>query len=929
MARLIQPSFAGGEISVDIAARVDLSKRAVAVERAENFVARVEGGMASRPGQLFVARAKAATVRLLPFEFNTEQTFILELTDQAMRFHAQGGQIVEAAVSISGVTSTTITTSASHGYATGDEVYLSGIGGITNLNGRNVKVVVATATTFTVTDLDGGAITIAGTYTSGGTSMRVHEIATPYAEADLFELRYAQSGDVMTIVHPDYAPRELVRISNTNWTLSEIDFTPEQAAPTGLSVTIGGGTSTTTDILKYKVTAVRSTDAIESAPALSTTTHTITGVTQASPAVVTVSAAHGLVYGDEIYIDSIVGMTELNGRRFLVLSAPTTTTIELMSLGREPIDSTGYTAYTSGGVVTEAFFEVFENDPEWQNTVTWTVAAGAARYNVYRQRSGEYTFIGSSPSATFIDNFIAEDSSETIPTPFNPFEEGTDYYPSVSGFYQQRQIYANSNLYPNRFWMTQAGTFYNFSTASPLRDDDTIVGTIAARRINEIRHLVPLSDLLIMTAGAEYRVKGSGDAPFTPATINIKPQSFYGSTSLQPIVAGAVALFMTPGQAVREIAYEFASDKFTGFDISVLARHLFDYNDVVDWAFSPAPYSNIWCIRDDGTALILTYKKEQEVYAWTRATTLGSYKSVAVVREGDHDIPYFAVERTINGVTQTFVERLDERLFEVLCDAFCVDAGLSLDAPITITGATAANPVVITAPGHGLSNGDIVDICGIYEATTSNTQQVQMSTDYNGTGFTVANATTNTFELQNEGVDYDGSGFAAYSSGGQVRKAVTTVSGLWHLEGETVVAAANGYAETGLTVTNGQVTLDNPASKVHVGLPYTCQLITLPINSYVAKTGESTNGVPKNISSVTVQVERTMGMWAGPSTDQMRETKFPMPALYNQPLSLVTDDITVGLKSDWSKRKQVVIEQRSPLPMTVLALVPDVKMGGR
>ena len=140
-----------------------------------------------------------------------------------------------------------------------------------------------------------------------------------------------------------------------------------------------------------------------------------------------------------------------------------------------------------------------------------------------------------------------------------------------------------------------------------------------------------------------------------------------------------------------------------------------------------------------------------------------------------------------------------------------------------------------------------------------------------------------------------------------------------------MVAAANGYAETGLTVTNGQVTLDNPASKIHVGLPYTCQLITLPITTYA--NGESTNGVPKNITSVTVQVERTMGMWTGPSTDQMRETKFPMPALYNQPLALVTDDVEVGLKSDWSKRKQVVIEQRSPLPMTVLALVPDVKMG--
>jgi hypothetical protein len=44
---------------------------------------------------------------------------------------------------------------------------------------------------------------------------------------------------------------------------------------------------------------------------------------------------------------------------------------------------------------------------------------------------------------------------------------------------------------------------------------------------------------------------------------------------------------------------------------------------------------------------------------------------------------------------------------------------------------------------------------------------------------------------------------------------------------------------------------------------------------------------------------------------------------------MVTEDIDVTLKGDWGKKKQVVIEQRSPLPMTVLALVPDITLGGR
>ena len=155
MAKLTQPSFAGGEVSPAVAARVDLSKRAVGAARAENFISEVSGGMKSRPGLQFIAEAKTnETTRLMPFEFNTEQTYILELGDQYMRFYTYAGQILSE----------------------GDP----------------------------------------------------YEIVTPYLAADLFEIEFAQSGDVMTIVHPNYAPRELVRITNTNWTLTEIEFSPSQ-----------------------------------------------------------------------------------------------------------------------------------------------------------------------------------------------------------------------------------------------------------------------------------------------------------------------------------------------------------------------------------------------------------------------------------------------------------------------------------------------------------------------------------------------------------------------------------------------------------------------------------------------------------------------------------------------------------------------------
>lgn len=276
MVKLIQPSMAGGEISAPIGARVDLSKRAIAVELAENFVAKFEGGMDSRAGQKFVCRAKpgSAAHRLLPFEFNTDQTFIIELGDQYARFVADGLQVLDASLGVN-ITAATqanpvVITSVGHGFTTGDEVYIGSVAGMTELNTRNFLITVLTPDTFSLQTLNGDNVDGTGytAYTSGGVAAPPYEISTPWLAADLFELNYAQSGDILTIVHPDYEPVEVVRITNTNWTISEIGFTPDTGHPTNMTAEVK--------------TAV--------------TTGTITGITQANPAVVT-AAGHGLAEG--------------------------------------------------------------------------------------------------------------------------------------------------------------------------------------------------------------------------------------------------------------------------------------------------------------------------------------------------------------------------------------------------------------------------------------------------------------------------------------------------------------------------------------------------------------------------------------------------------------------------------------------------------
>ena len=1017
MVRIIQPSMGGGEISAAIGARVDLAKRAVSVELAENFVAKFSGGMESRAGLEFVARAKGSggNKRLIPFEFNTEQTFVLEFGEQYVRFHTLGNQILNSnlVTNISGITNAAAAqvTALAHGMTGGDEIYISGVGGMTELNGRNFIIDLVTTNSFNLKTLDGVDVNSAafGAFTSGGTVAPVYEVATPYSADDLFEITFGQSGDVMTLCHNDYTPQELVRLDNDDWTLTDVELLPSMPYPFDMQASVRGsvttgsitaislaaaasvsssghglttgdriymsdpqtmielqntsfvvdvtsanaftianhitevdvdsttftaftgtGTWTKTDSPRYyTVTAVDADNLEESLRGNSKKAPAIASITKADPCVVTTVGGHGLNELDHVELDAILGMTELNGLR--VHARPLNLTqFALDSTEGVPIDSTNFTTYISGGAVYPLFVEAIGGDDTKNNIITWVGNTGATRYRVYASTTlGQFGRIGETTNLSFEDTNADPDYTVGPPVLFDPFADPDglgDNNPAATGFFQQRRVFANTLEYPNRFYMTQAGNFDNFTRSYPLQDDDAIINTIAARRINSVRHVVPLTDLILLTGGGEYRVY-SETGVFTPSSISVKPQSYYGTTSLRPLVAGPVALFMSAGEFVRDLTYQFADDKFIGKDLSILARHLFNGYTIVDWDYSPSPHAEAWCVRNDGIALCLTYQPDQDVYAWTRHTTDGDFKSTCSIREGAYDIPYFIVERVVNGTSIKYIERMTTKDFSQLSDAFCVDGGLTYDDPIIVQGYTSTNPVVVTAQNHGFANGDIVDLRDIQSADDS-TRKKSISSEVNGTGYTIANVTTDTFELTTEGTDVDGTAFAAYSSGGEARKAVTTISGLWHLEGASVVAAANGYAEDAQTVTNGTITLSTPASTVHIGLPYTCRLITLPLTTY-ADGGQSAQGRPKNINRMTVQVERTMGMWYGPTVDQMREAKFGLPSLYGQPLEMLTEDIDVTMKADWGKKKQIVIEQRDPLPITILALVPDVNYGGQ
>lgn len=930
MAKVIQPSFAKGELAPSLHGRVDTAAYQVGLAKAKNVIIHPYGGVSNRAGLKYLAPVKDHTKppRLIPFTFKASDQYILEMGDQYMRVIRDQGHVLETAVNITGATQANpvVITASSHGYSNGDEVYISGVGGMTEINQKRYVVANKTTNTFELTDqvtgnnIDGSGFSA---YTSGGTVAKVYEISTPYAQADLLELKYEQSADTITLTHPDYAARDLTRTDHDSWTLSVIDFVPAQDHPTDLDIT-ANTTGSSTPI--YRVTALKEGTFDESLSALNTNTASITGATKANPVVITANS-HGFSTGETVEINSVGGMTELNGRRYRV-GATTTNTFELSG-----IDGTGYTTYTSGGEAAQDFFQVTNSASTSDNTLTWTAVSGAAKYAIYRDNGDQILgLIGETTDTTFTDLGLTADTSVTPPEYNDPLSL-EDQYPGTSSYYQQRQVFGGSTDKPDTVYFSRVGDRTNLTAARPALPDDAFSTTLASRQVNAIRHFVPITDLVVLTSGSEWEINSGTDSAFEISTVRQNPQSFWGASHIKPIVIDNIIFFVNSSKKhVRSLGYSFQSDSYTGTNMSLLSNHYTQNDTIVDWAEQLNPEVRLLMCTDKGYVLAFTFDREQEVIAWSRWETNGEFERAGSLKFTSNDAldeVYFVVKRTINGNTVRYIELLNRDPCLCPYSAFFVDSGISYNEPVTVSNVTAADPVVVTANSHGFSNGDVVD----FHSTTNGKIVWEPNVDdyFNETQphqlvgrFKVNNVTTNTFEVQDtDGNDIDGSEWNAYVSGGKVRKAFATFTGLDHLEGETVVAVADGNVVRDLTVTDGAVTFDRKFSLVRIGLPYIADIETLNIESPKG----TMQGSEKKVSEVTVRFEKSRGMLIGPSFSnllvEMKQREFER---LGEPTGLLTGDKKITLKPDWNTNGRIAIRQKDPLPLTVLAVVPDIEV---
>lgn len=793
-----------------------------------------------------------------------------------------------------------------------------------------------------------------------------YEIANPYAEADLFDIHYVQSADVLTLVHPNYAPRELKRLGATNWTLTTIAFTPIISAPT--SVTVTGSAGFTVDIA---------------------------GITNAAPAVVTTVSNHGLIPGDSIYIKGVGGMTQFVDGFYAVESKPSDNTLTVKTYnGGVIVDSTAWGAYTSGGniqfgdkvydidnyyVITSIAQNGVDESPASTsgsavnnlyvtgafNTITWPAVTGALRYNVYKRQSGLYGYIGQTQTTSFTDNNIAPDMGTTPPI-YEVVFNGAGEYPGAVSYFEQRRAFAGTINSPQKLWMTRSGTESDMSYSLPVKDNDRIAFRVAAREANTIRHIVPLTQLILLTSSAEWRVSSINSDAITPTTISVRPQSYVGASNVQPeIINNSLVYCAARGGHVRELGYSWQSNGFITGDLSLRAAHLFDNHDIVDMAYSKAPRPLLWFVSNNGTLLGLTYVPEQQIGAWHWHDTDGTFESCAVVAEGNEDVLYVVVKRTVNGSSVRYVERMQTRQISTIENCFFVDSGATFNGTnatqitMSLTGGLNWQPsevltVVASAPAWSSTTtyvaGNYASFSGvIYKCILGNSNQTppnatywQVATPFVFPGTSDVNdaivftapdgtivrarilATTSVYQAsvkvdKTVPVSLRGTQTTSWSF------ARNSVSGINWLEGKTVSVLVDGAVHPQCVVNGGTINLERAGTIITFGLQYDSDLQTLPLAINIDAFGQ---GRAKNINKAWLRVYQSSGIFIGPDEDNLTEAKQRTTEPYGSPPALKDAEIQVVLTPTWAQSGQVYVRQQDPLPLTIVGLTLEVSIGG-
>lgn len=1012
-----QLSFAGGELTPAASPRVDLTKYATGAGTMRNvFVAR-HGAAYNRPGTQFVAEAKDSSKALIlhAFDFNDDNAYIIGFEEQLIRIYIDGAQLITGSVADWAAQAYTVgdlvkdgaagTGSNKHFYCLADHAGIDGVNGPQDMpqSGGGGGSIIDVNVFWDELKLHSDATNF------------ILELLTPYAEADLADIRVTQSADIMTVTHKNYPPYELIRSGVVAWTFLPIRFAPNVAAPAGITNDGGEGVKAGNNDKSpvYIITAIKKGTSEESLPgAIDQLADSggDDGNIAAQGITTDISVAntgHSLLTGDEIIITSVTvqSATETNqvavemlvNRTFSVTRVDgdiftLDDTAGLLALpgwypNSWPALNVGYrrsmwlAEHTDGNA-----FKVPTSASTTEIELSWTAVPDAEEYWVYRastpeipssgggaqpltpEEAGAFGFIGSTKIPSYADDGKVEPDTEQ-PPPRHPPPFVLNDWPAVSSYYQQRQIFAASNDNPRRVWMSRTGDFRNFTKRVPLNDDDSIEFDAQGERVNEVRHVIDIGTLLVLTRGAVQIAVGDTNGVITPDSINLRWQAPYGAGTAKPAAIGDSVLYVdTRRSIIRDVGYTIERDKYNAGDQTAFAAHLFDGHTLVQIAFAGTPHPILWCVRDDGVLLGLTFSREQQINAWhqhvTKTNAGGStdtasvIESCAVIPENDVDTLYLVVKRMINSSPVRYIERFQPRRagysdYDYRVDPWFLDSALGYDGTNLLSDGATVDATTLLKLTHTGTPTWAKDHTGYTITSSVGTAAFPNDTTNIGNGYRLALAdgtyceveitahTSTTVETCKLLTDVPAGALRTSTTALWVRM-VDSFTGADHLEGETLVLCADGVeVATAAAVSSGAFapTDGRPYGIVRAGLKIIADLETLDLD--IANQLDSVADKEKRVAGATLYLEDTEGIQVAAVTENGANTLYPLQRSNVDGLDQI--DTTTGLAAvtpingkrrarvttTWGQMGRLRIRQTAPLPMAILGLVTDVEIRGR
>jgi len=683
------------------------------------------------------------------------------------------------------------------------------------------------------------------------------------------------------------------------------------------------------------------------------TAKTITAVTTGASSITITSTAHGYVDGEEVFLYLIVGPNVLNGRSYIV-SDSATNTFKLKDKDGDYIDGTGLDAYVSGGEA-QRVYEISSPYEESEDLNLIQVAQNADAMYIVHPSYRPYLLTRAGDTNWDLD-FVSEIGSGS------GTETGTNFpfvtvgnYPRAVGFAQGRLFYGGTSNAVDKFWGSRGpendGTTRYDDFTTGVSDDHSIAYILApvGGKVEAIQWISSNDRYFLLgTYGGVSKVTGSrDDEAITATSINVRTLTSYGCFPYPAVPQGATTFFIErSGLILRDLAYDLAQDSYVPRDRNIASTRVTG-NGIDQIRFANGRPDVLWARRQDGVLLGVTFDSQENVAGWHRQPLGGDgeLESIGVIpRAGKDDQVWLSVKRIINGQTRRYIEHyIDPIIFPNTLDFFTGKDNKKedfnrygnvvfdkqreykhLDSHLTFNGSDFGSDAIKNAT---LSFGTITDTVeitsnvSIFESTDVG-REIWGGYDDGGIGggrfeiTSVDSSTVVTCDVLSEPDIEDD------LTPGNWYFTADTITGLQHLEGETVQIVADGGIHPDRTVVDGSITLEAQHSVVHIGYKY--RGVIKSLNVVAGGTNGNAQAKRRRVTDIKTKFLETLGASVGTDIYNME------PVLYAstdqktgrppQPFTGIKDvpvgDEWVGDRPD-DIETHVLVIQDDPLPCTI------------